>query len=548
MLSKKRNYAAVVALKATWYNAEGILLRGDDAKESSCEPPEDHGTTNVISQNNSSDIVTHSASHKIVSENNTSPNSQSAPSDTIKCAGGDKKDEVSELGSVSGSPPVIERTIENKIEHLNNAKPDGSDMVSLASGVSRTEVMSRVSTEFTETTCPSMKGLTKETYSEYIRKYGKISDVESVCTDDTRHQMDQFMLEDLEINDETPSYDGESLFVATEMCDAQAVRRILNLPHIDINAVDKNGKTVLHIASEQGFDEIVKTILSHVDLLTTAHLSKKDQNGQTALQLACGQNHFKVAQLLLQHPAQFINVNECLLTFSSHDDIAHLLRDRADQMTLANEGNAKESSGEPEASGGIPEARPVDALSVNRAASMYAASVCGAKPGSDVESVSTNNSQRQRDMFMTEDIDSINASSYEGDSLLIATENFDAQAVGRILNHRETDVNAVDEHGNTALHIASEQGLQEVVQQILSHASLDVNKQTKNAKQSALEVACGRNHPIVVQLLLGHGNIDGENVNYCLFLSSYFGPPDVVDLLLQHSEININSDFSKLKD
>ena len=74
------------------------------------------------------------------------------------------------------------------------------------------------------------------------------------------------------------------------MNDAQAVQRILNLPDTDVNAVDGNGKTALHVASEAGFDEVVERILDHAD----TEVEKLDKRKQTALELACQQNEVKV--------------------------------------------------------------------------------------------------------------------------------------------------------------------------------------------------------------------------------------------------------------
>jgi ankyrin repeat protein len=69
--------------------------------------------------------------------------------------------------------------------------------------------------------------------------------------------------------------------------------------HADVNANDKDGYTPLHIAAQQGRDDVVKLLLAG-----GADVNAKDDKGETPLQLAKSSDKTATVELLRQHGGQ----------------------------------------------------------------------------------------------------------------------------------------------------------------------------------------------------------------------------------------------------
>ncbi|XP_077863923.1 uncharacterized protein LOC144348403 [Saccoglossus kowalevskii] len=72
----------------------------------------------------------------------------------------------------------------------------------------------------------------------------------------------------------------------------------------------------------------------------------------------------------------------------------------------------------------------------------------------------------------------------------------------RLMVKQGYDTNCCDIDGNTALHIASENGSTKVVKTLLKHRTINKLKENKN-KRTALHLAAGNNHIDIAYLLLG---------------------------------------------
>ena len=73
---------------------------------------------------------------------------------------------------------------------------------------------------------------------------------------------------------------------------------------IDYNPKNIDGKTTLHIASENGHKEIVKLFLNHPKV---TDMNIRDKNGQTPMHLAAQEGHIEVLDLLLNHNMVYKN-------------------------------------------------------------------------------------------------------------------------------------------------------------------------------------------------------------------------------------------------
>jgi len=105
----------------------------------------------------------------------------------------------------------------------------------------------------------------------------------------------------------------------------------------DPNSVDKNGQTVLHVASRMNHLEVVRLLLDR-----GANINSVDKDGQTALYLASEENHLKIVQLLLDRGANINFINEeynTVLNWASatgHLEIVQLILDREVDISFVN--------------------------------------------------------------------------------------------------------------------------------------------------------------------------------------------------------------------
>ncbi|XP_061179106.1 NF-kappa-B inhibitor alpha-like [Saccostrea echinata] len=84
----------------------------------------------------------------------------------------------------------------------------------------------------------------------------------------------------------------------------------------DIRICDDQGDTLLHIASREGYDDIVKTILNTGDRqVVISCIETHNYNGQTCLHLAANGLHFSVLRLLVSSGAD-VNVKDGMYNYT----------------------------------------------------------------------------------------------------------------------------------------------------------------------------------------------------------------------------------------
>eukprot|EP00398_MALV-I-01_sp_L67-1_P000551 gene551-624_t len=195
MIGKKRNVRVAIVVGTVLPHAKGISLGGDDAKESSSEPQEGSRILEVCQSD-------------ISSESSAPGMCQPLPSGKPM----NVRDGLSDISSESSAPGMCQPLPSGK---LMNVRDELSD-ISSESG-----------------TPPMQERIQKQTDSEYQKQIA-FSDVMSEAssgiasrqTGKTRYEIEKFMLEDLDSMDAT-SYEGDSLLMATELGDTQAVQRLL---------------------------------------------------------------------------------------------------------------------------------------------------------------------------------------------------------------------------------------------------------------------------------------------------------------------------------
>jgi ankyrin repeat protein len=91
---------------------------------------------------------------------------------------------------------------------------------------------------------------------------------------------------------------GETvLHIAARVGDIDIIKRLLDIPGIDLNVQDEVGQSPLHLSCGKGHISVVQTLLN--DPFT--HINARDAWRQTPLHLACKEGHLEIVRLLLNH-------------------------------------------------------------------------------------------------------------------------------------------------------------------------------------------------------------------------------------------------------
>jgi ankyrin repeat protein len=96
------------------------------------------------------------------------------------------------------------------------------------------------------------------------------------------------------------NYDSSPLPLAVERRDLPLLDWLLTTG-ADVNAKDSNGNSSLMLASQKGYEDIVKRLLRQNDVIVDCEDSKRKA---TPLMDAASEGHIKVVQLLLEAGAE----------------------------------------------------------------------------------------------------------------------------------------------------------------------------------------------------------------------------------------------------
>ncbi|EAU90021.1 ankyrin repeat domain-containing protein 52 [Coprinopsis cinerea okayama7 len=128
-------------------------------------------------------------------------------------------------------------------------------------------------------------------------------------------------------------------------------------------------------------------------------------------------------------------------------------------------------------------------------------------------------------------------------ALMFASREGHADAVRRLLAHKDTQVNLTDESGRTALMHASENGHEGPVQHLLDHKDIQVNLAGRNGYTALMFASC-YGHEAIVQRLLAckatQANLANDDGQTALMLGSSNGRGEAVHHLLAHQHIQVN--------
>jgi len=136
-------------------------------------------------------------------------------------------------------------------------------------------------------------------------------------------------------DDETP------LHLAAENNCTRAVKILLRNEDINVNIRDKSGKTPLHWAALLGYTDIVRAILTKKDV----KVNVADKGGKTSLHWAVENDHIDIVKVLLGNGAKVDIVDRCGKTplhwaalFGSVDGVRALLQKDANPLVQDGDG------------------------------------------------------------------------------------------------------------------------------------------------------------------------------------------------------------------
>ena len=302
-------------------------------------------------------------------------------------------------------------------------------------------------------------------------------------------------LDDIDVNKRNYYYGKTALYRASSDGHPDIVRLLLQRPEIDINLASSNHKrTPLYKASQKGRTEVAKLLLERPEV----EVNLADDDEYTPLNTASEGGHSKIVRMLLSHPKTDVNkdakgMTSLWLAFhTGQKEIVQLILDYPD-------------------------------VNVAKGKTM------DAKGHLEIRNLLFDDIKR-------------NVSLNEEFMINVVVEN--ATGVELLLLNNDTDVNFVDNGGRTPLIWATNNGNLEIVQLLINCSNLEVNKQRNSDGKSALSLATCNCKSNITKLLLGHAQIEVNQVDSdgktSLYKVSKEGQTEIVELLLGHGNIDIN--------
>jgi ankyrin repeat protein len=320
-------------------------------------------------------------------------------------------------------------------------------------------------------------------------------------------------------------YGFTALMWAIDNGHKELVQMFIAKARINVNQLNSNGFTTLTWASRKGHKEIVQQLVEHEDI----DLNIQDKYGSTALMWASENGHKTIVQMFLLD--KNINVN--------HQD-----KDGSTALILASRNGRKE----------IVQMLLQDKnVQINHHNKFGNSALVMASTGGHKEIVQ-----------ILLEIQHINANQQDQDgftSLMWASRNGHKEIVQMLLEKKDTNVNQLGKDGSTALMWASRNGHKEIVQILLGNVDINVNKQDNDGFKSALTSEFDNNefgqivstalieaskcgHIDIVQILLDHKdinvNLQCKNGFTALMWASRIGHKEVVHILSEHNDIKVN--------
>jgi ankyrin repeat protein len=357
---------------------------------------------------------------------------------------------------------------------------------------------------------------------------------------------------DAKDRDAKDRYEMTALLTATESGNDETVKLLLG--HGANKDAWAGHKTVLHIAAERGYTEVVKVLLDrHVDI------TMKNFDGRTALHLAALGGHHDIVELL--EKADFNATDEKGRTVLHLAALSKCVEQQLEQRV------AKQVDGVVDLL-----IKKVDrkAIDYDGRTALHLAALYGQKrvvdlliekdiekEAKDVEKEAKDYDERTAlhlaarygqkgvvDLLIENDVEK-EAKDYNGRTALYLAARYGQEGVVDLLIEKKVDKDSKDKDGRTPLSWAAENGHEDVVQLLLKREGVKLDSEDKD-RRTPLSWAAENGRDTVVRLLLERKGVkpDSEDKDGRTPLSwaAENGREDVVRLLLEREGVEPDSE------
>ncbi|KAH6907888.1 ankyrin repeat-containing domain protein, partial [Coprinopsis sp. MPI-PUGE-AT-0042] len=312
----------------------------------------------------------------------------------------------------------------------------------------------------------------------------------------------------------------------------RVAKELLDLPKIQVNAVDKQRSTALICASFCGNEHIVELLLSHPHI----KINQVSEGGVTPLHWASDAGHTATVKLLLADPK--IKVNQRLsddYNATALISAAHIGQTETGQTTPCSSPDQRQPGGQ--AAGKV---------SFDVRGDTTDGRWCGLPGGSGHANCGASQgkvrSAFRRSIHKPPDPNRI--THHMGFTPLgLAALQAHETRVEELLSLPRVRANAVDKDGWSVLAWAAAHGRDDIIKLLLAHRKVKVN-QADAIGWTALMRAPWRGHEDTVKLLLADPKIKvnhtDENGATVLIIASGEGNVGTVSLLLDHPQVKVN--------
>ncbi|KAI9765967.1 MAG: hypothetical protein M1840_006974 [Geoglossum simile] len=333
-----------------------------------------------------------------------------------------------------------------------------------------------------------------------------------LCTSDQEPAMYDLMLRLFQgniVNTNAIDKDGRTpLWLAADNGYEAIVKLLLDSGKVDVNSRNNRGLTPLSWAAENGHEAIVKQLLDSGEV----DVNSKNNRGQTLLWWAAENGQKAIVKLLVNSGKVDVNSKnnrgQTLLWWAAengHEAIVKLLLDSGKVDV-----NSKDNYGQ----------TPL---------------LWAAKNGHEAI---------VKLLLDSGEVD-VNPKDKHGQTLLSwAAENGHEAIVKLLLDSGKVDVNSKDNHGRTPLSWAAENGHEAIVKLLLDSGEVDVNSKDKHGR-TPLSWTAGNGQKAIVKQLLDSGKVDvnskDKHGRTPLSWAAGNGQKAIVKQLLDSGKVDVNS-------
>ena len=301
------------------------------------------------------------------------------------------------------------------------------------------------------------------------------------------------------------------LFEAAWVDDYRAIRGLLQCPNAEINTPNEREKTLIYIASWQGWMKSVQVLVNNSKLDINIG---RTTDGSTAFSRASEKGHLDIMQILIDHKDTDMSLGWCKDNWAQYKILC--TSNAPQNKTAAHQGNQN---------------------------------ICytfsnESKKEEFLSAAATGDAKNIGGFLRTNETHVDLAPCDSTNALFLASEYGHAEIIRMLLNYAPIRINEVDTNTKTCIYLASQNGHLEVVETLLQQTGIDVNIAESLVGETPLYVASKMGHRNITRSLLEKSEIQVNKYtidrNTALMVATDGGYLEIVGLLMAHPKINTN--------